>query len=85
MEITFNLTPEQQTADDQRRAAWDREQRQHTRAMTPAEYAAARSVATKPARPAPIAAGASVRDMSDAEYQAELRRIGARRPRRSSY
>jgi hypothetical protein len=83
MEITLNLTTEQQAADDQRRVAWERGQRDRVRAMTPAEYAAARAAATKPARPAPISAGANVRDMSDAEYQAELRRVGARRPRNS--
>jgi hypothetical protein len=83
VEISFNLTPEQQAADDQRRAAWERGQRERTRAMTPAEYAAARAVVTKPARPAPISAGPNVRAMTDDEYQAELRRVGARRPRSS--
>jgi hypothetical protein len=80
VEITFNLTPEQQAADDQRRAAWERDQRDRTRAMTPAAYATARAAVTKPERPAPISAGPNVCDMTDAQYQAELRRHGIRRP-----
>jgi hypothetical protein len=78
MDITFNMTPEQQAADDVRRATWDREQRQHIRTMPAAEYAALRAAATKPGRPAPIALGPHASTLDDAAYAAELRRVGVR-------
>jgi hypothetical protein len=81
MEITFNFTPEQQAADDRRRAEWDGEQRQRTKEMTDAEFSAAVRVVTKPARPVPPVAGPHVAGMTDAEYAAELRRHGIRKPR----
>jgi hypothetical protein len=81
MEITFNFTPEQQAADDARRAAWEREQRQNTRTMPDADYAALRASATKPTRPALPVAGTHASAMTDTEYAAELRRHGIRKPR----
>lgn len=78
MDITFNFTPEQQAADDARRAKWDADQRQHTREMSAADYAALRAAATKPARPAPIAPGPHVAGLTDAEYARELYRVGVR-------
>jgi hypothetical protein len=81
MEITFNFTPEQQAADDARRAKWDADQRQHTRDMSPADYAALRREVTKPARPVPPVAGPHASTLNAADYAAELRRLGVRKPR----
>jgi hypothetical protein len=81
MDITFNMTPEQQAADDRRRAEWDAEQRQHTRTLPAAEYAAMKREATKPTRPALPVAGPHASAMTDADYSAELRRLGIRKPR----
>jgi hypothetical protein len=81
MEITFNMTPEQQAADDRRRAAWDAEQRQRARTLPPEEYATLKREATKPARPPAPVAGPHASTLSDAEYSAELRRLGIRKPR----
>jgi hypothetical protein len=78
MDIKFNMTPEQQAADDRRRAQWLYEQRQNTRTLPAAEYAALKREATKPARPAPPVAGKHASAMTDAEYKAECRRLGAR-------
>jgi hypothetical protein len=83
MEITFNFTPEQQAADDRRRAEWDAEQRQRTRDMSPEEYAAMRASAIKPTRPAAPVAGPHASTLDDVGYAVELRRLGIRKPRRT--
>jgi hypothetical protein len=78
MENTFNLTPEQQVRDDERRRAWEAEQRQRTRTMPADEYARLRAEVTKPQRRAPPAPGPHVSTLTDAEYARELRRHGVR-------
>jgi hypothetical protein len=78
MQIEFTMSAEQQAADDLRRAAYDRDARQRTPELPPAEYAAARAAAIRPARPAAPVAGPHARDLDAESYRRELQRLGVR-------
>ena len=72
MEIKFNMTPEQQAADDARARAY-------AGSLAPEAYKAALADLKRPQRRAAPAPGAHVSTLTPAEAGRELRRLGVNR------